>query len=622
MADRPIRIYKGYIRKDGEGIPAPSIPNPDDIRDPQEQPGTNPPHNALGGLQGGDPETSEFFHLTAAEKAAIQADTSTRRISGGIIQWTGTGFIFSVSPIIYKVQGTDLQIVNAANITLGASHPTLNRTDAIYVDADQTFKVKVGANGPTFVLPDINPITEVLVGFIQIPAAATTPAGLSDVIVYDEGTETTFSYSGPGTGVDDDTADPYVGTYACKITSPGQNSIAAFSFGSDQNFNSATSLGFFLQLLGPIRNQDSIRARWKNASNIQVGTELAFSFNKGNVDPSVVGNYQFAGIDFALFGIGATPVRKLEIIYKRNAGQALGFRMDLIKVENGLIQPTPEPTPGIPEAPSDAKVYGRKDADWIDAKPVNLPAYANQAAMLADQANQIAGFLYQDNASTWAKLATSTGLIADYIKVGDIADGGGGTPTAAVIGRYDIDTSGTTAPVGSKDIRYNNATQISATELFISDLTEDNIDVDLFLSLIKEGSALVIQDRDDHLNYQIYEVSGTPSFVSATWTFPVTFKDSGGTGTTNFANNHKSLLSTLSAGGINGGGGHVIKTNGTPLTQRAGLNFSTEFTVTDDAGNDETDVQMNTNIMATKAYVDGGANSTNAASRLYLFNNY
>jgi hypothetical protein len=101
----------------------------------------------------------------------------------------------------------------------------------------------------------------------------------------------------------------------------------------------------------------------------------------------------------------------------------------------------------------------------------------------------------------------------------------------------------------------------------------------------------------------------------------VTFKDSGGTGTTNFANNHKVLLSALSSGS-GGGGGHVIKANGTPLPQRAGLNFSTQFTVSDDAPNDETDVEMNTNIMATRAYVDGGANSTNAAARLYLFNNY
>jgi len=131
-------------------------------------------------------------------------------------------------------------------------------------------------------------------------------------------------------------------------------------------------------------------------------------------------------------------------------------------------------------------------------------------------------------------------------------------PTAAVIGRYEIDTSGTTAPVGTKDIRYNNATQISATQLFISDITEDNIDVDLFLSLIKQGSALVIQDRDDHLNYQTYEVSGTPTFASATWTFPVTFKDSGGTGTTNFANNHKMLLSALSSGSGTIGGSIAI----------------------------------------------------------------
>ena len=69
-------------------------------------------------------------------------------------------------------------------------------------------------------------------------------------------------------------------------------------------------------------------------------------------------------------------------------------------------------------------------------------------------------------------------------------------------------------------------------------------------------------------------------------------------------------------------GGHTIKSNGTPLTQREGLNFSTLFTVTDDSVNNETDVTINTNTIATRAYVDGGANSTNAAARLYLFNNY
>lgn len=42
-----------------------------------------------------------------------------------------------------------------------------------------------------------------------------------------------------------------------------------------------------------------------------------------------------------------------------------------------------------------------------------------------------------------------------------------------------------------------------------------------------------------------------------------------------------------------GGGGHTIKDEGTPMTARAGLNFTgAGVTVTDDAGNDETDVTI------------------------------
>ena len=46
------------------------------------------------------------------------------------------------------------------------------------------------------------------------------------------------------------------------------------------------------------------------------------------------------------------------------------------------------------------------------------------------------------------------------------------------------------------------------------------------------------------------------------------------------------------AGGGGGGSGHTIKSGGTPLTQRTGLNFSGAVTVTDDAVNDETDVAI------------------------------
>lgn len=44
--------------------------------------------------------------------------------------------------------------------------------------------------------------------------------------------------------------------------------------------------------------------------------------------------------------------------------------------------------------------------------------------------------------------------------------------------------------------------------------------------------------------------------------------------------------------GIGGVAGHTIKEDGTPLTQRNGLNFSTDFDLSDDSGNDETDVTL------------------------------
>jgi hypothetical protein len=72
MADRPIQVFKGYIRKDGTNSPAPSVPNPDDPQGPQ--PGTGQPrHNALEGLQGGDPSKDEFYHLSEEEALAVNA---------------------------------------------------------------------------------------------------------------------------------------------------------------------------------------------------------------------------------------------------------------------------------------------------------------------------------------------------------------------------------------------------------------------------------------------------------------------------------------------------------------------------------------------------------------------
>jgi len=129
-----------------------------------------------------------------------------------------------------------------------------------------------------------------------------------------------------------------------------------------------------------------------------------------------------------------------------------------------------------------------------------------------------------------------------------ISSTGGDHPYTSYLGLYRIDTSGTASPSASGDVRYNNATQASATALYVSHMTADGVDIDLFLSLLTTGSALVVQDENESLNYQIFEISSTPSLAANTWTIPVTLNTSGGTGTTNFANNHRVFLATKGTG--------------------------------------------------------------------------
>ena len=113
----------------------------------------------------------------------------------------------------------------------------------------------------------------------------------------------------------------------------------------------------------------------------------------------------------------------------------------------------------------------------------------------------------------------------------------------SLLGNYKVDTSGTTPPAASGDIKYSNATQISSTNLYVNDLTSDGIDINIMLSFLTVGSVLLIQDASNHLNYQNWQISAAPTLSGTTYTIPVTLASSAGTGTTGFANNHDVFFS-------------------------------------------------------------------------------
>jgi hypothetical protein len=97
-------------------------------------------------------------------------------------------------------------------------------------------------------------------------------------------------------------------------------------------------------------------------------------------------------------------------------------------------------------------------------------------------------------------------------------------------------------------IIWNNATQISATQINISHINDNLVDIDIFLALIKTGDVIVVQDRALSDNFQRFTVTATPTLLTGYVTVPVTLATSGGTGTTNFANNQQIIVAIVSTG--------------------------------------------------------------------------
>jgi hypothetical protein len=92
---------------------------------------------------------------------------------------------------------------------------------------------------------------------------------------------------------------------------------------------------------------------------------------------------------------------------------------------------------------------------------------------------------------------------------------------------------------GNTNIIWNNATQTSATQINISHLDRNNIDIDVFLALIQSGSTIIIQDANDSANYQRWTFgTGVEAAPNSYWEFPATYIDGG----YSFTNGHNILV--------------------------------------------------------------------------------
>jgi len=147
-----------------------------------------------------------------------------------------------------------------------------------------------------------------------------------------------------------------------------------------------------------------------------------------------------------------------------------------------------------------------------------------------------------------------TGMTGATGPTGDVGPTGptGAQGTSSSLFLYQAHTTTTSGDPGTQHVLWDNATQNTATQVNISHLTDNNIDIDIFLALLQTGESITIQDRNSSTQYQTFLITAAPTNINpglpnSYWTVPVSNTASAGG---NFSNNQAIFLAVVS--GITG----------------------------------------------------------------------
>jgi hypothetical protein len=145
------------------------------------------------------------------------------------------------------------------------------------------------------------------------------------------------------------------------------------------------------------------------------------------------------------------------------------------------------------------------------------------------------GDVFYNNGTAWVNLPAGTaGQVFQTNGSGSNpawADNAGAT---ALGGTWRFSSTTTTADPGSKNFRLNNATQASATEMYINDVAQSNVDMSTILANLSTDNRIYIQDEGDATLFHLIRVTGTPTDNTGWFTVPIAVESSG----TDLSNNN------------------------------------------------------------------------------------
>jgi len=279
--------------------------------------------------------------------------SGTFLVSGGIVTWTGTGYVFNVSAASYYIQNTQYASLEQA-ITLNPADATNPRLDIIGVDDTGTVFKVTGLPAPNPSEPDIDPGTQLKLSIVLVPAASSVPP-VTQVLVYGDNvgapTEWNWTASGSGFNVNSTNNPKSPSTKDIEGTA-----VAAPSYAQGEHGTGTITPTDFGTLIVYIRS----KATWNNNrgltvtlrnAGVQIGSPVTINrTGTFGFDSAITTDYQLVAIPITTFAIPSGFT--INQIRFTAFGGGIGFYLDAIEFQAGGIV---QPIPGISQAEADAR---------------------------------------------------------------------------------------------------------------------------------------------------------------------------------------------------------------------------------------------------------------------------
>lgn len=316
-----------------------------------------PEEGSTGDQQVGNREYNDARYQPKGEEQA----TVARWIIPPVVQWTGSGYIFSTSQCSYELPGSASPIVaNPTSKTLSSPDASFDRFDLfVWNDAGECIVIE-GTPATEPIVPVVaDPLTQIAGPFVLVKTGTTEPdpVDLTNTVIYNENTEWTGSAVGCTANFNNGVP-VFTGFKSLEVSAIAINDYIEFTAPTDFNPLTFDSFGFQLRLKASMLTNQNLGIRFYDVSNVAISNERNITIEKG-----LVNEWQLSAVNIDSFAFNSNNARKIRIRWTRGTINHAGFYLDLVQLQGGIVPPVVAGT---------VVLTGQVEGSGVTGTPINV----------------------------------------------------------------------------------------------------------------------------------------------------------------------------------------------------------------------------------------------------------